>query len=227
MKDSKWVYYYNPSKGSDQDKCVKNHPLRDIAQRCAGISTSEDKGHIYVALLKVDRQWKHYVGKADHLWENRWKDHEQSIESALKHLLKNPPTQEAPNFPSYFHIKMATAILEFILNSQSVPGPAIVVYKIQCSLVRAFGYKNMKSFEQHFMNVFRDIKGTEELNDCEGDKNHPYGKLCPFSGGTKTCEQFLIDFLNYIEVGCLQNLTFTYVNLFQQYNQMINYTIHL
>ena len=196
MKKSKWVHYYDPSKGSDQDKCVKDHPLCDRARRCARISTSEDKGHIYVALLNVHRQWKHYVGKADHLWENRWKDHEQSITSTLNCLLKNSPTQEASEFPPYSHIKMATAILEFILEGQSAP--TIVVYKVQCSLASTAGLGCIKSYEQHFINAFSDISDTEELNSNVPDKPHSKGK-CPFSVNNIPCKDFLDKCLGFVE----------------------------
>ena len=187
---------------------MEGHPLRDIAQRCAKISTSEDDGHIYVALLKVDGQWKHYVGQTE-ARKDRWQTHERSIRYAMIQLLGGQSkalklSSQSTNIQR-FHIEMATAILEFILNGQS--SPAIVVYKIQCGLVNTFGSKHMTSFEQHFMNAFRDIKGTEKLNDEEADGNHPHDKHCPFSGGTKACNPFLMDVLNLIEKDWQQNLT--------------------
>lgn len=193
---------------------MKNHPLRDIAQRCAGISTSEDKGHIYVALLKVDRQWKHYVGKADNLWEDRWKKegqyHEKLIESALEKLLADPPNLTTLESSQCSHIEMAKAILEFKLERQKAP--AIVVYKVQCSLVRTAGLECTKSYEQHFINAFSDTSDTEELNSMAADKSHLKGK-CSFSEDNIACKNFLDKCLRILEGHWAQRSEFEWFHI--------------
>ena len=208
---SKYICYYDPT-SPDQDKCVKGHPLRDIAQRCARISTSWDPGHIYVALLNVDGQYKHYVGKADN-WRERWQtnstSHEKQIKKAVEYLPKLESSMVMLHKLQRCDIEMGFAILKFKQNNQH--DQRIVVYKMQCSLSKTDkkpSGRYLEPHEQHFMNVFSDLefKNTETLNDNNAMKSHSCGS-CPFSRGSKTCKSFLEKVLKFIEEDWQQNLT--------------------
>lgn len=189
----KYVCYYDPHKDdADQDRCVKGHPLCAIAQKCTKMTPSEGEGHIYVALLRVHGQWKHYVGQAKD-WRKRWQtdstSHEWAIEEAGKCLWK---------FDLFRLLKLKsilrcdlemgkTILLEFILNNQSAPGPAIVVYKIQSKLDKSV----RSTREQHFMNAFRN-SGSIELNGRNECKHHVHESMkCRFTEYRETCRSRL------------------------------------
>jgi hypothetical protein len=173
-----YVYYYDPT-NPDQDRCVNGHPLRDIARRCAHIHTPEnDRGvHIYVALLKVHGQWKHYVGQAKD-WMKRWKKgHHSGIKKGVEFLQKlNLSKLQKATALLWCDIEMGTALLEFKIKGQS--DPVIVVYKIKSEIPESDKFKH----EQHFINAFRDFHNTQELNDRNACKRGVHDRdNCPFS----------------------------------------------
>jgi hypothetical protein len=188
MRDSRWVHFYDPSEDDGKDECVKDHPLYEIAQRCASISTSEDEEHIYTALLNVDDQWKHYVGKAQN-WMKRWTQHQCAIKSVMQ-LLQKEGSFQLLNKLQLCDIEMAIAIFESILHRRSAP--AIVVYKMRSRLEKSV----IRKHEQHFMNAFQDFEGTKDLNmiNSVDKRDNPE---CPLHNGS--CKEYLIQSIQKLQ----------------------------